>query len=127
MPFRTVFAAVSLFALATPAIAHHSHAMYDEETRVTVEATVTEFTWTNPHSWVYLNVAEANGETTEWVFETGPTGELTSRGWSADVLKPGDVITATFNSLKDGSKGGLLGIIVLPDGREIRHGGSFRD
>jgi hypothetical protein len=101
--------------------------MYDEETRITVQATVAEFIWTNPHSWVYLNVTGENGETTEWVFETGPNGELTSRGWSADVLKPGDVITATFNPLKDGSTGGLLGIILLPDGREIRHGGSFRD
>ena len=57
-------AAICLIAsgLSWPAAAHHSHALYEPRTEITLEGTVKEFQWVNPHSWLYLIVTNADGE-----------------------------------------------------------------
>jgi hypothetical protein len=59
---------------ATPALAHHSFAMFDTARQVTLEGTVQEFQWTNPHAWVILSV-DKKGRAEQWAVEmTGPNG-----------------------------------------------------
>ena len=116
MMVRSVgLASVSLLALAIPSWAHHSHAMYDTAKTVTLVGTVVEFHWANPHTWLYMTVADANGKQTEWVLEGGGPGTLTRRGWRADIFKPGDKITAVVKPMKDGTSGALLGTITKGD------------
>ena len=82
----TVFGA-ALFALAPAAVeAHHSAVMFDDAKEVTVEGVVKEFQYTNPHSWLLVDVANKDGSVTTWGFEAeGPTTLLRNGVRPADL------------------------------------------
>ena len=66
-------AALAVYAI--PAAAHHSFAMFDASKTVTLEGSVKEFQWTNPHAWIMLNVANQQGQAEQWAIElNGPSG-----------------------------------------------------
>lgn len=92
---------------ATPALAHHSFAMFDSRSEVTLTGTVREFQWTNPHSWLQLQV-ERGGTTIEYSIELGSPNSMSRRGWRRTTFKPGDRVTAVINPMRDGSPGGAL-------------------
>jgi len=96
-------AAVLLGAAATPALSHHSFAMFDTRSEVTLSGTVREFQWTNPHGWLQL---EAQG--IEYSIELGSPNSMSRRGWRRTTFKPGDKVTAVINPMRDGSPGGAL-------------------
>src|SRR4029077_5195073 len=74
------FAGIAAAMFAIPAVAHHSFAMFDAEKIMTLEGTVKEFQWTNPHAWILLN-APKDGAQLQWAIEmNGPTG-LARTGW----------------------------------------------
>ncbi len=114
--------ALSLAAGATaPALAHHSFAMFDFQASKTVTGTVEQFDWTNPHTFIWLQVptAAGNGATERYGFEGMSPNYLGRRGWSKTTLKPGDKVTVTYHPLKDGSKGGTYQKVMLSDGKEL--------
>ena len=92
---------------APPALAHHSFAMFDSGTEVRLTGTVREFQWTNPHSWLQLQV-ERGGTTVEYSIELGSPNSMSRRGWRRTTFRPGDKITAVINPMRDGSPGGAL-------------------
>jgi hypothetical protein len=111
--------AIMTAAVAPPASAHHSFAMFDAEKNVTVTGTVKEFEWTNPHSWLRVMVNDrASGRSVQWAIELGPPAQEAQRGWKADSVKPGDKVAITMRPSKDGSRVGQLLTAVLPDGRK---------
>ena len=110
-------------AFAAPAFAHHSFAMFDAEKTVTMQGTVKEFEWTNPHSWIRMMVADQSGKQAQWALEMGSPQQNAQRGWTATSLKPGDKVTVTFHPLKDGSRGGQFMTAVLPNGQQLGNGG----
>jgi hypothetical protein len=123
MPHKFLgFAALTLAAFAIPATAHHSHAMYNTDTKVTVEAKVKEYIWSNPHVWVYLEIPDENGQAVEWILEAAAPARLSRAGWSAQSMKPDDIVTVTFSPLRDGTSGGLVGDVVLVDGNTVSTG-----
>ena len=90
-------ASVAAVAVAIPAAAHHSFAMFDALKIVQLEGTVKEFQWTNPHAWILLNVKDEQGQTVMWAIEmNGPTG-LARQGWPG-VAKGGFTAPAYFSS-----------------------------
>src|SRR4051812_39431519 len=104
--------AVALLAcsIAISANAHHSFAMYDSTKLVTVDGTVTNFQWTNPHVllWVNGTSSASPGEpATLWTVElpTSP-GNLGRMGWSKHSLKGGEHVVVDLNPLRDGKHGG---------------------
>ena len=111
--------ALAVAALAAPAFAHHSFAMFDADKTMTLAGTVTDFEWTNPHSWIRLNVADNGGALRQWAIEMGSPAQNTQRGWKADTLKAGDKITLTIHPLKDGSRGGQFMAAQFPDGKRL--------
>ena len=112
--------ACAVIALVSPASAHHSFAMFDADRTVTLQGTVKEFEWTNPHSWLHLMVKdEATGQQGVWALELSSPARLKRMGMSADSVKPGDAISVTFHPLKDGARGGQFLQAVLPDGKQI--------
>ena len=120
--------AVALAAFSAPALGHHSLAMYDTATQVTVEAVIEEFEWRNPHSWLHIVVKDDNGTESMWTLESNSTGQLTQSGWTRDSVKPGDVVTIVLNPLRDGTRGGRLEEIRHVDGRVFsRQGGGAYD
>ena len=120
MTFKVLgLAAAWLAALSVSAAAHHSHSMYDRTVAMIVEAKVKEYIWANPHVWLYVEIPDENGLPVEWILESADPAGLSRDGWSAQSMKPDDVITVTFSPLKDGTDGGLLGEVELADGTTL--------
>jgi len=116
-----VCTAVVAGVLAVPIEAHHSFAMFDQEKTITVDGTLKEFEWTNPHCWLHLNVVDrATGKTSEWAFEMGSIGQIAAQGWKADTVKVGDKIAVDAHPMKDGSRGGQYQGARLSDGRSFK-------
>lgn len=93
-------------AVAVPASAHHSYAMFAVDKNIAVEGTVKQFMWTNPHSWIRLEVADATGKQQEWNVEMGSLTILVNLGWTPKTLQPGDKIKMTIHPMKSGLPGG---------------------
>ena len=112
--------------LAVPAAAHHSGAGVDRTKTVTVQGVVKEFRWTNPHSWIDLEVANAQGQVDLWSIEMNPPPFLVRAGWKSSSLKPGDKISVTLNPIRSGEPGGIFVSVTLADGRTLggRAGGA---
>jgi hypothetical protein len=110
-------------ALTLPTWAHHSHNAYEITVWEDIEGTVSEVHLINPHSWLYLNVTDENGETEIWSLEaTGPNG-IFENGVKREDVQPGDKIKARIHLLRDGTNGGLLGYITPMHGDQNRgHG-----
>ena len=107
---------LALIAGSGPALAHHSFAMFDRDKEVTIVGTVKEFQWTNPHSWIQVNVPNKAGKMVEWSIEGGSPNIMVRQGWKRDIMKPGDKVTVVLNPMKDGSPGGSLVRVTMPSG-----------
>jgi hypothetical protein len=101
--------------------AHHSTAMFDHSKIVTINGTVVELRWVNPHVSLSVNgsIKEADAPTL-WLMETTSPGNLVRRGWSRTVLKPGDRVQVDMNPLREGDKkGGALTKVTLVDTGQV--------
>ena len=100
--------------------AHHSFAMFDQDKTITVEGTLKEFEWTNPHSWLRVMVMDDKaGKPVLWAFELSSPARLTTMGMHADSVKPGDAVSVTFHPMKDGTRGGQFMQASLPGGKQV--------
>jgi hypothetical protein len=99
------------------ALAHHSHAMFDHTTEVTVKGTVTNYSFRNPHVFVYLDVKGEDGKIVNWAIEMSNIGNMISRGIKSSTFKPGDEITVTVNPLRNGRAGGNYTSVITADGK----------
>ena len=111
-----VLAGVTAAVSAVPSFAHHSFAMFDAEKTMTLEGTVKEFQWTNPHSWILLTVNNAQGRAEQWAIEMGGPSGLARQGWVPKTLTPGMKVQTIIHPLRDGSPGGQFMAVTLPDG-----------
>jgi hypothetical protein len=116
MIFKALILTGIALAYASPALAHHSFAMFDAEKKMTLEGTIKEFQWTNPHSWILIMVPDAQGTPRQWAIEMGGPAGLARQGWVATTLTPGMKVTAVIHPLKDGNRGGQYMAVTLPDG-----------
>jgi hypothetical protein len=103
-------------------MAHHSFSMFDMEKRVTITGTVTTFEWTNPHSYIEIDVPDDKGAVKHWSIELGSPSILQQSGWKFSSLKKGDKTTLVISPLKSGQSGGFLNTATLPDGRVLGNG-----
>lgn len=110
-------AAAAAIATVAPALAHHSFAMFDPAKVVTLQGTVREFRWVNPHVSLFVNVAGPNGGI--WAVELTSPGNLTRLGWNRHSLKPGDRVSVDVNPLRDGQHGGGFRRVTLLDTGQI--------
>lgn len=106
--WRVLGAAAIAAAGATPALAHHSFALFDAQKSMTLEGRVKQFQWTNPHTWIELMVVDAAGKEAEWSIEASSAITMSRRGWTRAALKPGDHLVVVIHPLKDGTRGGSL-------------------
>lgn len=122
---NTILAAALAFAvpltIAAPALAHHSFAMFDQKKVMTLQGTVTEFQWTNPHAFIEIDVP-TNGKIVHWSIELNSPNNLKRQGWSRASLKTGDKISLRMNPLRDGKKGGLFLDLRKADGKVLDSG-----
>jgi hypothetical protein len=113
-----VVGALSLLVGAGAAVAHHSTAMFDMTHTVTIQGTVTQFDWTNPHTFIFMEVMN-NGASENWSIEGMSPNYLSRNGWTRHTLNPGDKIGMEVHLLKDGRKGGFCATVTLPDGKKL--------
>ncbi len=111
-------------AVSLPSLAHHSRANFSDEI-LAFQATVTRFEWVNPHVYVYVEAPDENGVMTEWEVETQSTPNLIRRGWTADSLSEGEVITIRANPDRNPRKKLLFGMaFTKADGTVLASQGS---
>ena len=104
-------------ALATPALAHHSAAMFDATKTDTLAGTVLQYQFENPHAWIYLMVVDPSGKQKKYSIEMTSPNLLQRAGWRPSTLKPGDKVMVKIHPLHDGADGGSFLEITLPDGK----------
>jgi uncharacterized cupredoxin-like copper-binding protein len=101
-----VLAAAMALAVASPALSHHSHAMFDHSKELTITGTVTEFVFRNPHVFLYIDARNEKGETQNYWVEMSNLPNMIRRGIGQSTFKPGDKVTVHVHPLKDGRPGG---------------------
>jgi len=117
-------AAGALFALmSSAAFAHHGTAVsYDQDNWYTVKGTVTEFRWRNPHSALFLDTTDENGNAINYTIEL-PSPLLMSRsiGWNRASFKPGDQVEFRVHPSITGAPVGecLSNCLVLVNGEQL--------
>jgi hypothetical protein len=117
--------ALLLWAGCGSALAHHSFAMFDMSKTLTLAGTVTNFEWTNPHSWIWIQVPDGKGGSQLWGLEGQAPGELTRHGWTRHSINVGDKISVQIHPLKDGQLGGSFREVTLADGTVLSSGMSI--
>ena len=122
----TVLASAGLFvATGLPVSAHHSFsAEFDQNKVVTLEGTVVQMDWVNPHSWLHIDVRKPDGSIERWKIEGGSPSVLLRLGWNRNSLPAGTKVKVTGFQAKDGSFRASSRDLQFPDGRRMDLGGS---
>ena len=116
-----LFAVVGAATLVTAPVlsAHHSGTMFDDTKEVTVQGVVKEFQYTNPHSWLLVDVTGADGKVTTWGFEAeGPTTLMQMKVRRSDFT-PGTKLTISGHPMKDGRPAAAWTKATRADGTEF--------
>lgn len=120
----TIFGALLAgVALANVAAAHHGIANFDLNKDLSLSGTVAELAFVNPHSWLYVNVAGANGEKTVWKCEMRAATVLRRSGWSEAMFTPGTQVTVTGSPDRHDPNTCYLGTITFADGTTMNRYG----
>ena len=115
---QSLLAALAFAAVAGPAFAHHSYAMFDMQKTVVLDASVTRFKWQNPHAFIEADVA-VNGSSEHWAIEMTSPNNLAQEGWKRTSLKQGDRVRIWVHPLRSGARGGSYAGVRLADGSTL--------
>jgi hypothetical protein len=118
MTLRLAAVGVALvLAAANSAWAHHSATMFEQTKTITVAGVIKEFQWTNPHSWLLVDVTDKDGKVTTWGFEAEGPSTLQRAGIRPSEFKPGTRVTMTGRPMKDGRPAAIWVLAVRADGK----------
>ena len=119
-----VVAVVAWLASAS-AFAHHSFsAEYDDKKPVKLSGKVTMMKWSNPHAWIYIDVAGADGKVVNWALETGGANTLFRRGWRKEDLPAGTMLVVDGWQARNGTPTANANRITFHDGKQLFAGSS---
>jgi hypothetical protein len=116
--YTLVFAALVLAVAIQPVLAHHSGAGFSNDTKQ-ITGTVKEFQFKNPHSWIQVNVPDANGKITEWSVEWGSPNQLGRDGYRPSTFPPGAKVTMKVHPMANGAPVAGFMAAKFPDGKTI--------
>lgn len=102
--------------LSAPAFSHHSNVAFEVTKVEALTGVVTNFQWSNPHTWLKVMVSDGKGGSAEWGLEGRAPGVLLRAGWSRKSLVPGETVTVDYSPARDGSKTGLIARVTKADG-----------
>ena len=115
-----IAATVALACTAAPGFAHHSFAMFDSSQHMLVEGTVTRWDYNSPHSWLYIEFEDENGEVQQWGFEGAAPVHAARQGVTGNTFSRGEQIRVVMSPLRDGRQAGALCFVVKEDGSKVR-------
>jgi hypothetical protein len=120
---RRIFApsvtlAIGVLVLGAPLFGHHGTGVaYQTDKSITLQGTVTEWIWSNPHCGILFDVTDEHGNVAHWGAELGNPHLLSAVGFSKDVIKPGDKVTITGHPSRSEAPRLEFVNMVLADGR----------
>ena len=117
---KTKLLALAAFVLGTATsaqvLAHHSFAAeFDGNAKIDLHGVVTKVDWTNPHTYIYIEVENDAGEIEEWGLEMGSPNGLMRRGWTRNTLEIGTEVIIQGTRARDGSLKGNAQTVILAD------------
>ena len=111
--------ALGIVIASAPLFAHHGNAAFDNEKKITLKGTVTEWFWSNPHCLLQFDVKGDDGKTVHWIGETQNPVTMTDDGWSKTSFKVGDEVTIILAPVKNGLPLGRIVTAQLPNGKVL--------
>jgi hypothetical protein len=114
-----LFGVALLIAIAMPAVGHHSATMFDMVKTVTVEGVVKEFQYSNPHSWLLVDVTGKDGKVTTWGFEAEGPSTLQRSGIRRSDFTPGTKLKISGHPMKNGTPAAIWTEAVRADGKRF--------
>jgi len=115
-----LFFVVGLLIVGGPVFAHHGSAAYGRKVVILKQATVVRCRWANPHTLVWFDVKDDDGNVAHWAGETGSAASIKPLGWTKNTLQPGDLITVYVYPHKFDKAFGRIAKIILADGKTLR-------
>ena len=116
------FIIASLFVITglfESAHAHHSFAMFDADNPIELAGSIVEWQYSNPHTFIILEVTDEDGNSTEWTLEGRSPSAIFRLGWTPESLQPGDKVILTVSPLHSGEPGGSYSNVRWEDGTVI--------
>ena len=113
--------ALAVVFVAEPAFAHHSYSMFDSTRKLTLQGTVKEVQWTNPHCFIQLVVSK-DGSIQEWSLQMNAPVDLYRNGWRPRTLTAGEKVNVVIHPARDGRNNGSYVSGTRSDGQELPHG-----
>jgi hypothetical protein len=104
---------------AAGAGAHHSTSMYQLDKVITIQGTIKEFQYTQPHAWIQVMAPDSTGKMVEWSMETGSPTVLMRAGVRKSSLPVGEKVTISFHPVKTGQNGGLFITATTAHGKTV--------
>ena len=114
-----VFVGAAWLLAAVPAAPHHSFAAEFDVTRpVKLTGTITRIEWTNPHSWLFIDIEDDDGNVQSWAIELLGLNTLFRRGWTRDKVKSGDIVNVEGFGSRDGANTANASTVTLESTNE---------
>jgi hypothetical protein len=125
MSMKAVVLVACAILILAPVRAHHAFAAeFDIKAPVKLRGTVQKMEWVNPHSWIYIDVKDADGTIVTWMVEGGSPNALLRLGFNKTALPPGSGVVVEGFQARDGSKRAVGQVVQFADGRKLFLGGS---
>jgi hypothetical protein len=116
---------LALIVLTHGLQAHHGWAAFETKVETTLQGTVVDFHFVNPHSVVEFDVKDEQGIVHKWQGELSAPNRLTANGWTATTLEQGDIIVVTGNRAKSGAYAIWVTKITSPSGKTLKIGNDY--
>jgi hypothetical protein len=114
-----VLVIAGLLMTGTPLDAHHGAASFDTTKELTLQGTVTEWIWANPHCFLKFDAKDDTGTVRNWVVETGNPTDISRSGYARLSFKVGDAVTVTLQPVKSGAPVGRIRSVLLANGQRL--------